>query len=70
MYYLRKLYIIKSDFVETFNDHFNKTNLPNQLKHGASLVGKWMRDKQDSTVEIFAIREYGSYEDYVKSGLI
>ena len=51
MYYLRKLYIVKSDFVETFNDHFNKTNLPNQLKHGASLVGRWMRDKQDSTVE-------------------
>ncbi|WP_223703360.1 NIPSNAP family protein [Sutcliffiella deserti] len=65
MFYRRKLYTVKSDFVEEFNAHFNKTNLPNQLKHGARLIGRWMRDNKDNTVEIFAIWEYDSYEDYV-----
>lgn len=66
MFYRRKFYTVKSDFVEAFNAHFNNTNLPNQLKHGARLVGRWMRDNKDNTVEIFAIWEYDSYEDYVE----
>ncbi|WP_313894647.1 cytoplasmic protein [Psychrobacillus sp.] len=66
MFYRRKFYIVKNDFVDNFNEHFNKTNLPNQLKHGARLVGRWMRDNKDNTVEIFAIWEYGSYEDYIE----
>ncbi|MDM5340601.1 NIPSNAP family protein [Fictibacillus enclensis] len=66
MFYRRKFYTVKSDFVEEFNAHFNNTNLPNQLKHGARLVGRWMRDNKDNTVEIFAIWEYDSYEKYVE----
>lgn len=66
MFYRRKFYRVKSEFVESLNAHFNRTNLPNQLKHGARLVGRWMRDNQDDTFEIFAIWEYDSYEDYVK----
>lgn len=66
MFYRRKFYIVKSDFVEIFNSHFNKTNLPNQLKHGARLVGRWMKPNDDETTEIFAIWEYDSYEDYEK----
>ena len=38
MFYRRKFYIVKNDFVEKFNEHFDKTNLPNQLKYGARLV--------------------------------
>lgn len=66
MFYRRKFYRVKCEFVEALNAHFNRTNLPNQLKHGARLVGRWMRDNQDDTFEIFAIWEYDSYEDYVK----
>ncbi|GGE70761.1 NIPSNAP family protein [Priestia taiwanensis] len=66
MFHRRKYYIIKKEFVEIFNNHFNETNLPNQLKHGARLVGRWMRDNEDDTVEIFAIWEYDSYEEYVR----
>ena len=66
MFYRRKLYIVKSEFVEIFNEHFNNTNLPNQINHGSRLVGRWMRDNKDNTVEIFARWEYDSYEDYEK----
>jgi NIPSNAP len=66
MFYRRKYYVIKKEFIEIFNDHFNDTNLPNQLKHGSRLVGRWMKDNGDDTVEIFAIWEYDSYEEYVR----
>ncbi|MCF6136327.1 NIPSNAP family protein [Pseudalkalibacillus berkeleyi] len=64
MFYRRKCYIVKKEFAENFNDHFQHTNLPNQLKHGARLIGRWMKDYCDDTVEIFAIWEYDSFEDY------
>ncbi|UCZ54864.1 NIPSNAP family protein [Bacillus shivajii] len=66
MFYRRKFYTVKSDFVEEINNHFNKTNLPNQLKHGARLVGRWMKDNGNNTYEIFAIWEYDSYDDYIE----
>jgi hypothetical protein len=66
MFYRRKFYTVKSDFVEEFNAHFNNTNFPNQLKHGARLVGRWMKDNEDGTFEIFAIWEYDSYEEYLE----
>lgn len=66
MFYRRKFYIVKKEFVDIFNAHFNHTNLPNQLKHGSRLVGRWMKDNNDETVEIFAIWEYDSYEDYIE----
>lgn len=56
--------MIKNEFVEIFNAHFNDTNLPNQLKHGARLVGRWMAPKEDTTTEVFAIWEYDSLEKY------
>lgn len=64
MFYRRKYYIVKNEFVEIFNAHFNETNLPNQLKHGARLIGRWMVPYEESTTEIFAIWEYDSYEKY------
>ncbi|WP_404407043.1 cytoplasmic protein [Jeotgalibacillus malaysiensis] len=65
MFYRRKHYIIKNNFIKIFNDHFNETNFPNQLKHGSRLVGRWMRDQKDGTTEVFAIWEYDRYEDYI-----
>ena len=66
LFYRRKFYIVKNEFVEVFNAHFNENNLPNQLKHGAQLIGRWMIPKDEKTTEIFAIWKYDSYEDYVK----
>lgn len=64
MFYRRKFYIVKNEFVDIFNTHFNETNLPNQIKYGARLVGRWMVPHTDTTTEIFAIWEYDSYEKY------
>ncbi|WP_316569402.1 NIPSNAP family protein [Neobacillus sp. YIM B06451] len=64
MFFRRKFYIVKNEFVEVFNKHFNETNLPNQLKHGARLVGRWMVPNDENTTEIFAIWEYDNYEKY------
>ncbi|KGX90125.1 NIPSNAP family protein [Pontibacillus marinus] len=64
MFYRRKFYIVKNEFVEVFNAHFNENNLPNQIKHGARLLGRWMIPNDETTTEIFAIWEYDSYEKY------
>ncbi|TDL67681.1 MULTISPECIES: NIPSNAP family protein [Paenibacillus] len=66
MFYRRKFYIVRNEFVDIFNAHFEETNLPNQIKHGARLVGRWMVPGNESTTEIFAIWEYDSYEEYKK----
>jgi hypothetical protein len=66
LFYRRKFYIVKNDFVEVFNAHFNENNLPNQLKHGARLIGRWMTPNDEKTTEIFAIWEYDSYEKYLE----
>ncbi|MFB4166808.1 NIPSNAP family protein [Virgibacillus sp. JSM 102003] len=66
MFYRRKFYIVKKEFVDIFNAHFNNTNLPNQLKYGARLIGRWMKGNADNTAEIFAIWEYDSYEEYLE----
>ncbi|RSD22520.1 NIPSNAP family protein [Mesobacillus subterraneus] len=66
MFYRRKFYIVKNDFVETFNKLFNEINLPNQLKHGARLTGRWMLPHSEGMTEIFAIWEYDSYEEYLE----
>ncbi len=65
MFYRRKFYIVKNEFIDTFNRLFNEINLPNQLKHGSRLTGRWMVPLDEKTTEIFAIWEYDSYEDYV-----
>ncbi|MEK4251832.1 cytoplasmic protein [Paenibacillus sp. FSL W7-1287] len=66
MFYRRKFYILKNEFVDIFNKHFIETNLPNQIKYGAKLVGRWMVPHSDTTTEIFAIWEYESYEKYLE----
>ncbi|MBB4825566.1 hypothetical protein HNO89_002802 [Sporosarcina luteola] len=66
MFYRKKQYLVKNELVDVLNDHFTKTNLPNQLKHGTRLIGGWMKADKNGTIEIFAIWEYDSYEDYVR----
>ncbi|MBP1950772.1 NIPSNAP family protein [Virgibacillus litoralis] len=65
MFYRRRFYIVRKEFVDILNAHFNNTNLPNQLKYGARLIGRWMKENADNTAEIFAIWEKDSYEEYL-----
>lgn len=64
MFYRRKFYIVKNEFVDVFNRHFNETNLPNQMKHDTRLIGRWIVPRDESTTEIFAIWEYDSRDQY------
>ncbi len=63
MIYRRRRYTVRPDQVEAFNEFFHKYLLPNQLKHGATLVGRWVNESQ---TEIMALWEYESYEVYQK----
>ncbi|MFD1739802.1 NIPSNAP family protein [Bacillus salitolerans] len=60
MIYRRKLYNVAPSIVLDFNE----TLLPTQLKYGARLVGRWMTPETNGVVEIFAIWEYDSFEEY------
>jgi 8-oxo-dGTP diphosphatase len=63
MLYRRKTYKINPEALEVFNEFFHTYLLPNQLKHGAKLVGRWVTEAKD---EIVAILEYKDYETYKK----
>lgn len=53
--------MIKPEKLEEFNSFFHKYLYPNQMKHGAKLVGRWVNDSKD---EILAIWEYKNIEHY------
>jgi 8-oxo-dGTP diphosphatase len=61
MIYRRKTYKIRPEKLDDFNDFFHTYLYPNQLKHGAKLVGRWVTENKD---EIVAIWEYSSMEHY------
>ncbi|RPF53400.1 NUDIX hydrolase [Aquisalibacillus elongatus] len=63
MFFRRKTYQISSDQIETFNNFFHHYLLPNQLAHGAKLVGRWVNEEKS---EIMAMWEYESKEHYEK----
>lgn len=61
MIFRRKTYRVIPEKIEAFNEFFLNYLLPNQLKNGARLVGRWVNEARD---EIVAIWEYNSMEDY------
>lgn len=61
MIYRRKSYRIDPKDYERFNQFFHECLYPNQMKHGAKLVGRWGTKERD---EITAIWEYASMEAY------
>jgi hypothetical protein len=61
MIYRRKTYKIDPEQFERFNRFFHEYFYPNQMKHGATLVGRWVTKEKD---EITAIWEYESIEAY------
>ncbi|MBE4909865.1 NUDIX domain-containing protein [Bacillus luteolus] len=61
MIYRRKTYKIKPEKLNDFNQFFHSYLYPNQIKHGAKLIGRWVNEDKD---EILAIWEYKSIEHY------
>lgn len=61
MIYRRKTYKIDPEQYERFNRFFHEYLYPNQMKHGATLVGRWVTEAKD---EITAIWEYENMEAY------
>lgn len=59
--YRRQTYTIRPEMAEKFTSFFKQHLLPNQMKHGATLVGRWVTENR---AEIVAIWEYPSYEEY------
>lgn len=57
----RKTYKINQERLEAFNDFFHHYLYPNQIKHGAKLLGRYVNDSQ---TEIMALWEYESIEQY------
>ena len=61
MIYRRRTYQVRPDQVAPFTAFFQEYLLPNQTKHGARLVGRWVNADQ---TEIVALWEYHSLEAY------
>jgi 8-oxo-dGTP diphosphatase len=61
MIYRRKTYKILPEKLEEFNAFFHSYLYPNQMQHGAKLVGRWVNEAKD---EIMAVWEYKSLEEY------
>lgn len=59
--YRRKIYRVLPEQVEVFNAFFLEHLLPNQRKHGARLVGRWVTEDR---TEIMALWEYRNHEEY------
>ncbi|MFP3472453.1 NIPSNAP family protein, partial [Micrococcus sp. SIMBA_144] len=57
MIYRRKTYTIQPEKLDEFNEFFHTYLYPNQLKHGAKLVGRWVNETQN---EITATWQYES----------
>ncbi len=61
MIYRRKTYTVQPHKVNEFNDFFHTYLYPNQRKHGAKLIGRWVNEDQN---EITATWQYDSYSHY------
>jgi hypothetical protein len=61
MIYRVKSYWINAEQLEVFNDFFHEYLLPNQKKHGALLVGRWVNS---SKTKITAIWRYENNHEY------
>ncbi|MFY0542926.1 NUDIX domain-containing protein [Brevibacillus sp. H7] len=63
MIYRRKVYKLIPEKFDEFNRFFHTYLLPNQRKHGARLVGRWVTEEKN---EVIAIWEYTSYDEYIR----
>ncbi|NDI35056.1 NUDIX domain-containing protein [Chengkuizengella sediminis] len=62
MIFRRKTYKIKPELLAEFNDFFHTYLYPNQMNHGAKLVGRWVNETEDEIVAIWEYRSMAHYE--------
>lgn len=63
MFYRRETYRVLQEKMNWFNEYFHEFVLPNQVKNGAKLIGRWVTEEND---EIVVMWEYPSFEEYLK----
>ncbi|WP_338448698.1 NUDIX hydrolase [Niallia oryzisoli] len=63
MFCRREIHRIPPERVIDLNQFFHEYVLPNQLKNGATLIGRWITEEED---EIVTMWHYPSYNDYLK----
>lgn len=62
MLYRRKTYTIKPEMYETFTHFFHTYLLPNQLTHGAQLIGRWVNEEQTEIIAMWSYDNKAHYE--------
>jgi 8-oxo-dGTP diphosphatase len=62
MFYRRKQYKIQPEMYDTFNHFFHTYLLPNQLTHGASLVGRWVNESKTEILAMWAYQNRAHFE--------
>ncbi|MGB5946015.1 NUDIX hydrolase [Paenisporosarcina sp.] len=62
MLFRRKSYTIKPQMYDTFTHFFHTYLLPNQLTHGASLVGRWVNESKTEIMAMWAYRDRADFE--------
>ena len=62
MLYRRKTYKINPEMYKTFTHFFHAYLLPNQLTHGAQLVGRWVNEEQTEIMAMWAYDNRAQYE--------
>jgi hypothetical protein len=63
MVYRFKTYSVEPARLEDFNEFFHRYLLPNQLRFGSKLIGRWVNSEKTS---IMAIWEYEDVDQYNK----
>lgn len=62
MLFRRKMYTIKPEMLETFNHFFHTYLLPNQLTHGATLIGRWVNTDKTEIMAMWGYRDMADFE--------
>jgi 8-oxo-dGTP diphosphatase len=62
MLYRRRLYRIRPESLAAFTAFFAEFLLPNQLKHGATFIGRWVNEAQDEVMALWAYESREAYE--------
>lgn len=68
MLYRRKTYEIDPAVYEVFTNFFHTYLLPNQLTHGAKLLGRWVNEEKTEIMALWAYRDREHYEE-VEQGI-
>ncbi|WP_064093531.1 NIPSNAP family protein [Rossellomorea aquimaris] len=65
-----RTYHIKPTKLKEFNDFFHEYLLPNQIRFGAALIGRWVNKEKSTIIAIWryeSISHYHQIEEQIKS---